>query len=306
MQQMPNLMKLEIDEEYDEIRIDKVLASYLSDLSRTYIQKLIDNGNVTLSGKTLKANFKVSSGQEIEILLPEPETLKVEPENIPLDILYEDEYLLAVNKLEHMAVHVSHGNVYNTLSNGVLWYLGQDGQEYTFHGVTRLDKDTSGIVIVAKNAYIHDMLSRQLRDKSFYKEYIGLVEGLLEGEGRINAPIARERESIIIRCVREDGDEAVSEYETIEIGEKYSLVRLKPVTGRTHQLRVHMSYIGHPMAGDTMYGGEAVKENRHFLHCGKVSFFHPIKKQKLEICQKEPEYFWEYLYKNKKTIDERI
>ena len=277
----------------------KMSSALIASLKRT-------PDGIMVNGEKRYVNYILQEGDKLSVTIEEAGSVNIEPVPMNLDILYEDEYLLAVNKPEHMAVHVSHGNVYNTLSNGVLWYLGQDGQEYTFHGVTRLDKDTSGIVIVAKNAYIHDMLSRQLRDKSFYKEYIGLVEGLLEGEGRINAPIARERESIIIRCVREDGDEAVSEYETIEIGEKYSLVRLKPVTGRTHQLRVHMSYIGHPMAGDTMYGGEAVKENRHFLHCGKVSFFHPIKKQKLEICQKEPEYFWEYLYKNKKTIDERI
>jgi len=261
---------------------------------------------IMVNGEKKYVNYILQEGDKLTVTIEETGSVNIEPVPMNLDILYEDEYLIAVNKPAHMPVHVSCGHSLDTLSNGILYHLGRDGQEYTFHGVTRLDRDTSGVVIVAKNAYVHDMLSRQLRDKKFHKEYISLVTGNLYGSGEINAPIARENDSIIKRCVREDGDEALSRYKVLENGADYSLVCLEPVTGRTHQLRVHMAHIGHPIAGDTMYGAKACAEARQFLHCSKVSFNHPFTKNKLEICKKEPDYFWEYLYKNKKTIDETV
>ena len=166
MQQMKNLMKIEIEEEYDDIRIDKVLAAYLTDLSRTYIQKLIESGNVTLSGKTLKANFKVSAGQEIEVLLPEPETLKVEPENIPLDILYEDSDVIVVNKPKNMVVHPAAGHYSGTLVNALLYHCKDSLSG--INGIMRpgivhrIDKDTTGALVVCKNDIAHQCLASDL------------------------------------------------------------------------------------------------------------------------------------------------
>jgi len=252
---------------------------------------------ICINGEKKYVNYIIQEGDKLTVTFTEAGSTNIEPVYIPLDILYEDEWLLAVYKPEHMAVHVSHRNVYDTLANGVLYYLNQDGEEHTFHVATRLDKNTSGVVIIAKNGYIHDMLSRQLRENKLYKEYIALVEGKITEPGEVRVPIARECESIIKRCVRADGDEAFTEYRVIENGIDSTMLKLIPHTGRTHQLRVHMSHIGHPIVGDTMYKASAVEEDRHFLHCAKVIFTHPITKRSLEICKKEPEYFWEYLYK---------
>lgn len=252
---------------------------------------------ILVNGEKKYVNHIIQEGEKLTVTITETGSTNIEPVYMPLDILYEDDWLLAVAKPADMAVHVSHGNVYNTLANGVLHYLNRDGEGHKFHVATRLDKNTSGVVIIAKNGYIHDMLSQALRKRMIYKEYIALVEGVGEIRGVIDAPIARETESIIKRCVRCDGDCAYTEYETIECGEHYSMVRLIPRTGRTHQLRVHMSHIGHPLVGDTMYGGKRVFPDRHFLHCKKVSLVHPVTRANLEICKKEPSYFWEYLYK---------
>lgn len=255
-----------------------------------------DDG-ILVNGVKKYVNYILQEGDKLTVTFTEAGSTNIEPVYMPLEILYEDKWLLAVYKPEHMAVHVSHGNVYDTLANGVLYHLNKDGEEHTFHVATRLDKNTSGVVIIAKNGYIHDMLSKQLRNKTLYKEYIALIEGILEKPGEVKAPIARENESIIKRCVRDDGDEAFTEYRVIENGSHSTMLELIPHTGRTHQLRVHMSHIGHPMVGDTMYGAAPVEEDRHFLHCKKVIFKHPVTKQGIEIERKEPECFWQYLWK---------
>ena len=274
-------------------------------MSAALITALKKNPNgIMVNGEKKYVNYILQGGDKLTVTFEETGSVNIEPVSMRLDILYEDEYILAVAKPADMAVHVSHGNVNNTLSNGVLYYLNNKYNEpYKFHAVTRLDKNTSGIVVIAKTAYIHDALSRSLREKTFFKEYTAVVCKRLTGSGEINAPIARESESIITRCVREDGLFAVTRYESAVPGDDYSLVRLCPVTGRTHQLRVHMAYIGHPIAGDDLYGAEKIKENRHLLHCGRVVFQHPVTGNKLEIVHKVPDCFLEYIYKNKKTID---
>lgn len=247
----------------------------------TALKKIPDG--ILVNGEKKYVNYVLKEGDCLRVTFEETGSINIEPVCIPIDILYEDDFLLAVNKPAYMAVHVSHGNVYDTLSNAVLYYLNKDGSEHTFHVATRLDKNTSGVVLIAKNSYAHDLLSRQLRNKTFYKEYIAVVCGKMSGSGTINQPIARECDSIIKRCVRPDGEEAVTDYQVIDTDDENSLVRIVPKTGRTHQIRVHMSYMGHPIAGDDMYGAEKITQGRHLLHAHKISFVHPFTKQILEI-----------------------
>ena len=250
MQQMQNLMKIEIEEEYDDIRIDKVLAAYLTDLSRTYIQKLIEGGNVTLSGKTLKANFKVSTGQEIEVLLPEPETLKVEPENIPLDILYEDSDVIVVNKPKNMVVHPAAGHYSGTLVNALLYHCKDSLSG--INGIMRpgivhrIDKDTTGALVVCKNDIAHQCLAEQLKEHSITRRYEAIVYNTFkETEGRVEGPIGRhpsERTKMAINY--KNGKEAITNYRVLEnLGTGYAHVECRLETGRTHQI---IRYLGIP------------------------------------------------------------
>lgn len=306
MQQMPNLMKLEIDEEYDEIRIDKVLASYLSDLSRTYIQKLIDNGNVTLSGKTLKANFKVSSGQEIEILLPEPETLKVEPENIPLDILYEDSDVIVVNKPKNMVVHPAAGHYSGTLVNALLYHCKDSLSG--INGIMRpgivhrIDKDTTGALVVCKNDIAHQFLAAQLKEHSITRKYEAIVyHSFKEDEGRVDAPIGRhpsERTKMAVNY--KNGKEAITNYRVLEnLAGGYAHIECRLETGRTHQIRVHMASLNHPLLGDAVYGPskDSFGLEGQTLHAKILGFIHPTTKEYMEFEAPTPEYFNKLLQK---------
>ncbi len=252
---------------------------------------------ILVNGEKRYVNHIMQEGETLTVTITEAGSTNIEPALIPLDILYEDEWMIAVSKPAHMAVHVSAGNRHSTLSNGVLYYLNRGGEEHTFHVATRLDKNTSGVVLIAKCGYVHDLLSVLLREGKIEKEYIALVEGAPPESGCIDAAIARESESIIKRCVRQDGDAAYTEYRVQEYGDGFSLVRLYPKTGRTHQLRVHMSHIGHPIAGDTMYGAAHLSQNRQLLHCRQLAFTHPVTHKNLVICKNEPSYFRQYLHK---------
>lgn len=253
--------------------------------------KKTDDG-IMVNGNRKFVNFVLKKGDVLEINIKEGASENIIPENIELDILYEDSDFLAVNKPADMPTHTSMGHHFGTLSNGVLYYLLKDGEEHTFHAVTRLDKNTTGVVLVAKNRYAHDLMSNQLRLGKLNKTYIAVVCGRLEGKGVIDKKIKREQDSIIKRIVCDDGDEALTEYEVIKSGDKYSKVLVYPKTGRTHQIRVHMASIGHPLAGDRLYGGDDFK-NRHLLHCYSLEFFHPIKKQNIKILAKLPPDFTE-------------
>ncbi len=306
MQQMQNLMKIEIEEEYDDIRIDKVLAAYFTELSRTYIQKLIDNGNVTLSGKTLKANFKVSAGQEIEIILPEPETLKVEPENIPLDILYEDSDVIVVNKPKNMVVHPAAGHYSGTLVNALLYHCKDSLSG--INGIMRpgivhrIDKDTTGALVVCKNDVAHQFLAAQLKEHSINRRYEAVVyHTFKEEEGRVEGPIGRhptERTKMAINL--KNGKEAITNYRVLEnLGTGYAHIECRLETGRTHQIRVHMASLNHPLVGDTVYGPskDSFGLEGQTLHAKILGFIHPTTKKYMEFEAPIPEYFTRLIQK---------
>lgn len=206
-----------------------------------------------------------------------------------LDIIYEDNYLLVLNKPAGIPVHPSALHFEDTLSNGVKYYFDVMEIHKKIRIVNRLDKDTSGIVIFAKNEYIQEMLSLQMRDNCFKKEYIGILSGKLDSqEGTISAPIARKRDSIIERCINEAGQASITHYYVIRVFNNMSLVHFILETGRTHQIRVHSQYIGHPIVGDTLYGTSSPIISRQALHSYKVKFVHPITKKKIELTSDIP------------------
>lgn len=229
--------------------------------------------NVKLNGEYVHMRATVKDGDLIEITLPDEESENIEPIDIPLDIIYEDEYLIAVNKPKNMPVHPSRGNHLPTVANAVRAYMGRP---FVFRAINRLDRDTSGIVLIAKDRLSGAKLYQAMKERKFKKTYLALIEGVPdEKHGTVNAPIAREYEGSIKRVVREDGKECITEFELIkELEGGHSLVRVTPHTGRTHQIRVHMAHIGHPLVNDFLYGKRG--EGTYSLHCSALSFPHPF------------------------------
>lgn len=295
----------EVMQEYDGERIDKFLALLLENSSRSAVQKLIENGKVTVGGKTVGKKYRISAGDEVVMAESELKPLDAEPENIPLDIVYEDGDLLVVNKPRGMVVHPAPGNYSGTLVNALLYHCRDSLSG--INGVLRpgivhrIDKDTSGLLIVAKTDRAHLGLAEQIKAHSFTREYNAVICGhFKEPEGTIDAPIGRNPKDRKKMCVTDKNSKnAVTHYRVIKEYNGYSHLAFKLETGRTHQIRVHTAYMGHPIAGDRVYGNDKRSSylNGQCLHAIKIGFIHPVSKEYLEFTTDLPDYFKEFLQK---------
>ena len=286
----------------EKIRID-VFTSIVAEVTRSHAAKLIESGNVLIGEKTASKNDKIQNGAKITITLPEPVSYDVKPENIPLDIIYEDDDLLVVNKPKDMVVHPAAGNFEGTLVNALMYHCKDSLSG--INGVMRpgivhrIDKNTSGLLMVAKNDFSHNHLAAQIKEHSFTREYEAVVYGNLKNDtGIVNAPIARhpvKRKQMAVTS--SGGRDAVTEYTVLERFGNFTHVRLKLKTGRTHQIRVHMAYLGHPVAGDDVYGPKKVitKLGGQCLHAKKIGFIHPKTNEYMEFVSPLPEYFAKFL-----------
>ena len=299
-----NSISILVDAESEGERIDKLLAFIFPSSSRSYIQKAIEIGNVSVNGVKVTKNYKLKLDDRVEYTPIEPVRLSVEPQNIPLDIVFEDDDLLVVNKPKGMVVHPAPGNYDGTLVNALLYHCGDSLSG--INGVLRpgivhrIDKNTSGLLIVAKNDFAHKSLAQQIKEHSFTREYRAVVTGHLKSDsGSVVAPIGRnpsDRKKMTV--TDKNSKNAVTHYEVIKSYNNYDYVRLKLETGRTHQIRVHMAHIGHPLAGDDVYGkpkGRELKLNGQCLHAGLIGFIHPRSREYVEFTSDIPEYFKSFL-----------
>ena len=246
-----------------------------------------------LNGKRVFVTEKLKSGDVLELLTESEESFSeyIFPTEGKLDIIFEDDDFLAVNKPPYLPVHPSKGHPYDSLANIVVYYYKQKNQNFTFRCVNRLDKDTSGVTLIAKNAYAHELMRRLNVENLVDKTYFAVIHGNPSPLcGTIDLPIYRPEEATIKRVVDSRGKRAVTVYETVNAGEKLSLVKIKLLTGRTHQIRVHFSHLGHPLAGDFLYGNEndGILQ-RQALHCGEISFIHPVTGEELKLTADLPE-----------------
>ncbi|MCF2667000.1 MULTISPECIES: RluA family pseudouridine synthase [Lachnospiraceae] len=285
-------------------RIDRYLSEEMEDRSRSYIQKLIKDQYVIVNQKPVKANYRLSLGDMVEITLPEAKEPDIIPENIPLDILYEDQDIIIVNKPKQMVVHPAPGHYSGTLVNALMYHCGQElsGINGTMRPgiVHRIDMDTTGSLIVCKNDMAHQSLSEQLKVHSIKRVYVAIVHGnIKEDNGTVNAPIGRhptERKKMSIHT--KNGRNAITHYKVLERFGEYTYIQCELETGRTHQIRVHMASIGHPLVGDQVYGPRKCpfpKLQGQTLHAKTLGIIHPRTGEYLEINAPLPDYFIELL-----------
>lgn len=301
---MTEELKISITEEKG--RIDKVLAEKLANYSRSQIQLWLKEACVKIDGVVVKANYKVQRGDRITIQIPEPETLDLIAENLPLEIVYEDADVAVINKPQGMVVHPSAGHPNGTLVNALIYHLNSLS---SINGVIRpgivhrIDKDTSGLLMVAKNDQAHEDLAKQLKDKTSLRKYVALVHGVIpHDKGVIRAPIGRSTVDRKMQAVVDNGKDAVTHFQVLERYEDYTLVELQLETGRTHQIRVHMQYIGYPLVGDPVYGlKRTIKGNGQFLHAKLLGFTHPSTGEKMVFEAPLPEIFKKTLAKLPKS-----
>lgn len=278
--------------------VKEVLKAEFS-MSDRLLLKLKKLDKIYLNGKVTSVNHPIVENDLIECHLDyDEDNSNIVPTKIPINIIYEDEAYLVVNKPAGIPVHPSMDHYTDSLANGVIFYFNQIGLKKKIRPVNRLDKDTSGIVIFAKNEYIQECLIKQMKNKQFIKKYIAIVNGNLDNlEGIINAPIARKENSIIERCVSETGDTAITHYKVLKRNDNFDVIECILETGRTHQIRVHFAYLGHSLLGDTLYGVSSTLINRQALHAYEVEFIHPIIKQKVKYIADIPDDFKNILKK---------
>ena len=294
---------ISVNEETQGQRIDKLISDFAGDLTRSAVQKILADGAVTVDGIVVSKNYKVKQGDRISVLIPKAKPLDVAPENIPLDIRYEDDDLLVVNKPKGMVVHPAAGNYEGTLVNALLYHC--KGSLSGINGVIRpgivhrIDKDTSGLLIVAKNDFAHLSLAEQIKGHAFAREYQTVVYGHMKTDhGTVDAPIGRhptDRKKMAV--TQKNSKFAVTHFDVVSTYRDFTHLRVHLETGRTHQIRVHMAYIGHPVAGDPVYGPKKVITalNGQCLHAGLIGFKHPRSRQYMEVTSELPEYFTSFL-----------
>lgn len=274
--------QIDKDEHYDNV-LHVLKEQFL--LSDRLITKLKKANKIYLNSLPTYTKKSVTVGDTVSVLIDfEEDNSNIVASNIPLNIIYEDDYLLVLNKPANIAIHPSILHFDNSLSNGVKFYFDKLGLKKKIRIVNRLDRNTSGIVILAKNEYIQECLIKQMKTNEFKKEYLAIAKGFLESKsGTLNFPIARKEGSIIERTVSSDGDSAITHYDVVKEFNNLSLVHIVLETGRTHQIRVHFSHIGHPILGDTLYGSPSELINRQALHSYKLTFIHPVTKKVLSL-----------------------
>ncbi len=287
--------------EEENIRIDRYLSSH-SDLSRSFIQKLSEEGKITVNGKVVKSSYKVSLNDEINVQVPEMENLETKPENIPLDILYEDSDLIVINKPKGMIVHPASGIYTGTLVNALLYHCKDlSGINGVLRPgiVHRIDKDTTGCIIACKNDFTHVEIAKQLETKTCHREYRAIVMGnIVHDNGMIDAPIGRDARDRQKMTVTDKGSrDARTHFQVLERFGKSTYIECALETGRTHQIRVHMKYINHPVMGDEKYGKKCsyMNTNGQVLHAYKITFIHPRTQKEMTIEAPLPDYFNELL-----------
>ena len=305
------ILEFNTGEDDKGIRIDKYLSTAMPDKSRSYIQKLIKDEAVFADLKPVKSNYKINPNQTIKVYLPEPVSLDIQPENIPLDIVYEDNDVILINKPKNMVVHPSAGHESHTVVNALLYHCKDNLS--TINGVMRpgivhrIDKDTTGIIIICKNDKAHQSLADQLKVHSITRKYHALVyNNFTEDEGCVNAPIGRspqDRKKMAVNY--KNGKEAVTHYRVLERFGKYTYIECMLETGRTHQIRVHMASIGHPLVGDSVYGPQKSSFGNlegQTLHAKVFGFIHPSTGEYMEFEAPLPKYFEDLLKKLRPSV----
>lgn len=294
-----------VSAEDNSLRIDKYLSDNMGEMSRSYLQKLLKSEDVKVNDKTVKANYKVASGDVISVTVPEPEEVNIQPEDIPLDILYEDEDLIVVNKPKGMVVHPSAGHFSQTLVNALMFHCREELSG--INGVMRpgivhrIDMNTTGSLLVCKNDFTHNHIAEQLKEHTIQRKYRAIVHGVLkEDDGIVDAPIGRhqtDRKKMAVNY--KNGKPAVTHYHVCQRFSNFTFIECQLETGRTHQIRVHMKSIGHPILGDDVYG--PIKCPYHLqgqtLHAMLLGFIHPRKRCYMEFTAPLPEYFINLLNK---------
>lgn len=300
---MIDALLFSIPPELDGERVDRAVSQLVEGLSRSAVQRLIEEGNLIKNRQPVSKNDRVKAGDSVRVTMREPRAIEAQPQEIPLDIRYEDDDLLVVNKPKGMVVHPAPCNPDNTLVNALLYHCGA-----SLSGINgmirpgivhRIDKDTSGLLVVAKNDFAHASLARQIKEHTFTREYSAVVHGRLkEPSGTVDAPIGRHptkrKQMAVTDCHSRN---AVTHYETVAELDGFTQIRVRLETGRTHQIRVHMAYIGHPVAGDPVYGPKksAPGLDGQCLHAGLIGFCHPRDGRYLEVASELPPYFTAFL-----------